>query len=333
MLTGLAIAVLQVVVVGDARAHTEVRPTPDNLWKVWEPDPLVAIALVLGSWLYLRGTAELWRRAGTDRGVRRWQIWSFFGGVVTFALAKLSPLDALAGALFSAHMVQHLVVFLVSPMLFAASRPLLPMLWALPESWRHSVIRWWASRRIVSGIWHGVNHWITVLLFYAGVMWLWHVPALYEAALENLLLHEIEHVTFAAAAFMFWSAVLDAGRPEGIGHGVALLMVFVTALHSSALGSLLTFANFPMYASHELYTAAWGYTPLEDQQLAGVIMWVPMGIWFTIVALALVGFWIRAAEQSVRRLEMESERSQVIGPAQIGATSFVRDQSIAPGRN
>ena len=330
---GVVLAALWLAAPTGISAHSEVRPTPDTLWSVWEPDPLIAIALLVFSCLYLRGTAELWRRAGTGRGVRRWQVWSFFGGVTTFAVAKLSPLDALGGALFSAHMVQHLIVFLISPLLFAASRPLLPMLWALPASWRRGLSRWWKARRVLNATWQAVNHWVGVLLLYAGVLWLWHVPALYDAALESQVVHAVEHLSFAIVAFMFWTSVLDAGRPEGIGHAPALLLTFATALHSSALGALLTFASKPIYASHEPYTDAWSLTPLEDQQLAGVIMWVPMGIWFTITALILFGLWIRAADRSVRRLEAEGATLHTFRQPRNGAAPLLPDQSAAPGRN
>lgn len=283
-------------------AHTETRPTPGTLWAAWEFDPVVAAGLLLMTWLYLRGTADLWRRAGAVRGVRRWQVAVFVGGIVIFALARFSPLDALGGALFSAHMVQHLLVFLVAPVLFAASGPLLPMMWAIPTSWRRAVVKS-SSMPAVGAVWHVVNHWFAVLILYGGVLWIWHMPRLYDAALESQLVHGMEHATFAGLAFLFWSCLLEAGRPNGIGHGLALLMVFVTALHSGALGALLTFARFPMYTSHEPYTLAWGLTPLEDQQLAGVLMWVPMGIWFAATGLILLASWIRAADRSVRQWE------------------------------
>ena len=327
----LVLAMLQVAGSSRASAHTEVRPTPDTLWTVWEPNPFIAAALLLASWLYLRGTAELWRRAGTGRGVHRWQVWSFLAGIGVFAIANLSPLDALGGAIFSAHMVQHLAVFLVAPALFAASRPMLPMIWALPRSWRRAVLGWWQSQSAVSTVWHGLNHWISVLSLYAVVLWLWHVPSMYNAALESEVIHAIEHASFAAVAFMFWSAVLEAGRPKGIGHGAALIMVFLTALHGNALGAGLTFADVSLYTSHDAYASAWGLTPLEDQQLAGLIMWVPMGIWLTGTALVLVGLLIQSADRSVRRLETDipeaSERHR------IGVGAALHDHSSAPGRN
>lgn len=327
----LVLPMLQLTGPAGASAHTEVRPTPETLWTVWEPNPFVAVALLLVSWLYLRGTAELWRRAGTGRGVHRWQVWSFLAGIGVFAIANLSPLDALGGAIFSAHMVQHLGVFLVAPALFAASRPMLPMIWAMPGSWRRAVLGWWQSHSAISTAWHGLNHWISVLLLYAAVLWLWHVPSMYNAALESEVVHAIEHASFAAVAFMFWSAVLEAGRPKGIGHGGALIMVFLTALHGNALGAGLTFANVSLYASHDAYAGAWGLTPLEDQQLAGLIMWIPMGVWLTGTALVLVGLLIQAADRSVRR--METEVSEASERAHIGVDSHLHDRSSAPGRN
>ncbi|MDQ4075806.1 MAG: cytochrome c oxidase assembly protein [Chloroflexota bacterium] len=286
-----------------ASAHTDVRPTPDTIWTAWRPDPLFALLLLVAVWIYLRGVARMWARGGDGQGVRRWQLGAYLGGIATFALSRLTPLDAMGGSLFSAHMTQHLLVILVGPLLIAAGRPGLAILWALPIQWRRRVTRLPKESRWVAAVWDGLNHWASVLVLFAGVLWLWHVPALYDAALESQLVHDLEHATFAAMAVLFWRRVLEAGRPTGMGHAAAFLLIFATALHSSALGALLTFARKPLYVSHMAYTDDWGLTPLEDQQLAGVIMWVPMGLWFTVTALILIGRWIVAAGESVQRLE------------------------------
>lgn len=320
---GIGLVAFQSAFSPAAVAHTENRPVPETLWTTWNFDPVLAIVLLLVSLLYLKGTAELWRRAGKGRGVRTWQPMAFFGGVITFTISRFSPLDALGGALFSAHMGQHLIVFLLSPALFAASRPLLPFIWALPTTWRRILMQW-TPGSTTRAVWFFSQHWITVLILYAAVLWLWHVPVLYDWALQSQVVHGIEHATFAAVAFMFWSRILESGRPNGIGHGIALLMTFATALHSGALGALLTFARFPLYSSHEQYTSAWGYTPLEDQQLAGVLMWVPMGIWFAATGLLLFGNWIRAADRSVRR--WETGDGNTLAPE---SNSYQRDRADA----
>lgn len=277
-------------------AHGAERPTPETIWAAWNLDPVIMVSLLVSGWLYLRGARVLRERGG--RSLTGWHTVAFIGGLGLLAIATLTPLDALSGALFSAHMGQHLLIFLVGPMLMAAGRPRLPMLWALPSGWRRRVGL--AIARVART---AAGHWVTILMLFAGVLWLWHVPAFYDGALATEAMHGVEHITFAVTAFLFWSVILGAGGSAGEGHGVALLMVFATALHSSALGALLTFADRLLYESHAPYTEAWGLTPIEDQQLAGVLMWVPMGLWFTVVALALVGAWIGAAGRSVDRAE------------------------------
>ena len=293
-------------------AHSEIRPTPDTVWFTWTSNPLFALFVLVVVWSYLRGTARLWMQAGKGVGIRRWQFASFLIGVGVFALARLSPIDAMGGALFSAHMVQHLLVFLIAPMLVAFGRPGLALVWALPKDWRRRVSHAPQSHPGLAMAWDAVNHWVGVFVLFAGGLWIWHVPALYDAALENHFIHDLEHFTFAAVSLLFWRRVIDAGRPAGIGYGAAFLLIFTTALHAGALGALLTFAPEPLYASHLPYTDVWGLSPLEDQQLAGVIMWIPMGFWFTVTALTLIAQWIRASDRSVRRIDLD----EVTGPVE-----------------
>jgi putative membrane protein len=310
----LAAALVAVALLGRgeyAAAHSDIRPTPDTVWTSWNPDPLFALVLLVTVWVYLRGAACLWARAGSGQGIHRWQLASFLGGIAVFAAARLSPIDALGGALFSGHMVQHLLIFLVAPLLIVAGRPGFALLWALPVSRRRQIATLPDRNRAVAMAWQSANHWVSVLVLYAGVLWLWHVPALYDAALTSHLVHDLEHASFAAVSLLFWHRVLEARRPNGMGHGAAFLLVFATALHSSALGALLTFARRPLYAGHAPYTEAWGISPLEDQQLAGVLMWIPMGLWFTVTALILIARLLAAAGASVRQVERAESSIEV----------------------
>jgi cytochrome c oxidase assembly factor CtaG len=119
-------------------------------------------------------------------------------------------------------------------------------------------------------------------------VWAWHVPMLYEAALANRAVHAAEHAAFLGTGVLFWWAVLH--RKQSYGAGV--LYVFGMALQSTLLGALLTFARAPWYTSHLGSTAEWGLTPLEDQQLAGLVMWVPGGLVYLMAALTLFGLWL-----------------------------------------
>ena len=118
-------------------------------------------------------------------------------------------------------------------------------------------------------------------------LWAWHATSLYELALRNDLVHRLEHLTFLATAVCSWAAIILVARRGG-AIGTSVLVLFGLSVQGSILGALLTFARQPWYPSYEARTAAWGLTPLEDQQLAGVIMWVPAGVVYLGAALGLM---------------------------------------------
>jgi putative membrane protein len=257
---------------------------------------LILVGLIGTGFLYTRGMVEIWRRAGAGRGIRCQQAAAFLAGTVVLAVALLSPLDSVSAELFSVHMVQHIVLILVAAPLLVAGAPLAPLLWAFPGDWRARLGRLWQrpSFRAAGSL---VTHPLIVGLLGTSVLWLWHTPSLYQAALRTEALHAAEHGSFLAAALLFWWVVLSPGRRHG-RPGAAFLLVFVAMLQSGALGALITFARAPWYAIHADSVTSWGLTPLEDQQLAGVIMWVPMGTVYLVAALWLVATWLRSLERS-----------------------------------
>jgi cytochrome c2 len=144
---------------------------------------------------------------------------------------------------------------------------------------------------------------------HAAALWIWHIPRLFQATLTSELAHASQHLSFFGTALCFWWALLT--RQQGPqGQGVAVLAVFTTALHSSLLGALLTLAPTPWYPAYAHTTAAWGLTPLEDQQLGGLVMWIPAGAVYLLAALALGAGWLRAIEQQMRR---QAQRGMVKG--------------------
>jgi cytochrome c oxidase assembly factor CtaG len=130
-------------------------------------------------------------------------------------------------------------------------------------------------------------------------LWIWHIPALYQATLTSDWIHAAQHLSFFLTAVVFWSALYGVGR-SAMGYGAATFYVFGTAVHCSALGALLTFSTVLWYPVYAQTTTRWGLTPLEDQQLGGVIMWVPSAIVFIVIALALFAKWL---VESDRRLK------------------------------
>jgi putative membrane protein len=144
-------------------------------------------------------------------------------------------------------------------------------------------------------MWKRLTGPFVVLLLHALVLWIWHVPALFEAALRSETIHVLQHLGFFMTAALFWWALIH-GRYGRVGYGVGVAYVFATAMHTQILGALLTFGSRIWYPTHASRTGA---AALDDQQLAGVIMWIPFGAVFLLIALALFAAWIGEAERRV----------------------------------
>jgi len=276
-----------------ALAHTGQPIEPHDLARAWLTEPVAAVSVLALGVCYALGIRRLRARAGGDRGVSRGAVAAFASGWVTLAIALVSPLHALGGALFAAHMAQHELLMTVAAPLLILGRPVVALAWALPTTARRpaAIVARVAHRlRVLADPWvaaavHGV------------AIWAWHAPALYAVVLRSEIAHAAQHASFLGTALLFWWAVLGThgGRvrhTERIGARIAVL--FLTALHTGALGALFTFAPTPLISAYLTTTAPWGLTPLEDQQLAGLIMWIPGGIAYLAAVLALMARVLRA---------------------------------------
>lgn len=186
-----------------------------------------------------------------------------------FALAALGPpLEPLAEELFSAHMVQHMIFILIVAPLVAGSGALDGLL-----------------PRIFRSVW-------VVFGLHALALWAWHLPSLYDAAVDSLPLHLVEHVSFLATAVLLWHVALD-GRVDRFRR---VALVFGTALQSGALGAVIAFAGSLIYRAHVVSAPDWDMTPLEDQQLAGAIMWIPPGVVYLGVMVGLLARALSATD-------------------------------------
>ncbi|HZA20840.1 MAG TPA: cytochrome c oxidase assembly protein [Actinomycetota bacterium] len=272
-------------------AHHVVRP--ESLWQAWNLAPPVVLGILLAATTYGLGVVAL-RRGG--HGPARWRVLCFYAGLVVVVGSLLSPLDALAATLFSAHMVQHLMLILIAAPLLVLGAPVVPVMVAMPRRVRRT------SRSIeripvVDAASRALMNPVVVLALHSIALWAWHLPSPYQAAVRDDVLHGLEHITFVATAMLFWALVIGGARRRRLGHGPAILLTFVTALQSAALGVVLTFASTVLYPVHAGLTEAWGLSALEDQQLAGAIMWIPGGIVYLGVMCALLAGWMRSMER------------------------------------
>jgi putative membrane protein len=252
----------------------------------WNWNPVVGAMLALAGWRYMDGVWRYWRRVGSGRGVSHWQVMMFWAGLLVMFVALISPLDALSERLLSAHMLQHLLLMLVAPPLLVAGAPPLALINAVPRRWRRQLARWWNRQHFL----HHLSEPFTVWVIFGLTLWVWHIPAFYQAALHDPAIHILEHLSFSGAALLFWWVYL-----REVHQGLATLALFTTAVHSSILGALMTFSATAWYPVYDA-TVAWGLTALEDQQIAGLIMWIPGGVIYVIAALVLLGHWLQQME-------------------------------------
>jgi putative membrane protein len=273
-------------------AHPGHPPAPQDLWGALNLHPVLLGGFLLAAWAYWRG-----QTSGPRRPVDSWRARCFTVALVALGLALLSPLDALSNALASAHMVQHLLLLLVAAPLLALSAPSSAILRGSPLAVRRASGRW--RRRL--GLTHGnlavLRHPAAVWLLQVGVLWFWHAATPYDAALDNEFLHLLEHASFLVTAVLFWHAVIGIRGAARVSGGLGVLLVFAMAMQSVFLSVLLTFARTPWYSGYATTTASWGLDPLTDQQVAGVIMWIPAGGIYLTAALVLLVTWIRATER------------------------------------
>jgi len=279
-----------------AFGHAGEPLAPHDLWSAWEFDPGVVLPVALSAILYARG-------ARRHTGLTLLQRTCFWTGWLSLVLALISPIHPMGEALFSAHMLQHEILMLISAPLLVLSRPLVTFLWALPIEWRKALGRW-SKTKPIARTWNAVTDPLTAWLIHAVAIWVWHVPYLFQLTLRSDLAHSGQHLSFFLSALLFWWAVFYGhGRRA---YGAAFLYVFTTAIHTGALGALLTFAPHVWYPAYRTTTQAWGLTPLQDQQLGGLIMWVPASLVYLAAGLALFAAWLKESDLRLERTQLDA---------------------------
>ena len=292
---------LAVVVLGPtlAWAHPgEVQITPQNWVHEWSWEAGVVIPLAFTLVLYFAGTSRIYARNSRNPAIPRWRVAAFVFGWLTLALALVSPLHKLGSELFSAHMTQHELLMVVAAPLLAMSKPLIAFLFALPKRWREQLGSVASAPHFRSG-WQFLTAPLVVWGLHGLALWGWHLPSLYQATLDNELIHALQHLSFLGTALLFWWTLIE-GRYGRFGYGAALLYVFTTAVHSSVLGALITFAQQLWYPIYDGRTTPWHLTAVQDQQLGGLIMWIPSGIVFIVACLAMLAAWLGESERRQR---------------------------------
>lgn len=259
------------------------------LWLRWNFDPILTLglALLIGAYFYALG--PLRRRYGWAQTIDRVKVFYFVSGFVILVLALISPLDALSDDyLFSAHMVQHMLIAVIVPPLLLLGTP----------GWMIAPL---FKRRAVARVARWIANPIVAFGLFNLIMWVWHAPVFYDATLSNDTIHIFVHLLFIVTGVIFWLPILSP-VPEipRIPLGFGVLYLFLGCQPMVALGALLTFAAQPLYQPYVTAPRIWGSTPLGDQQLGGLIMWLPTNIPYVIGLSALFFRWVGEQDRAER---------------------------------
>ena len=269
---------------------------------VWSFEPAVTIPVAVAAVVYGCGWARIRQRLPERFGARRPA--AFAAGLGAIVLALCSPLDAAGAHLLRAHMVQHMLLMLVAPPLLWAGAPLAPLLLGLPRPLRRTVAAVLAAapvRRLLAFLTHPTTSWIA----FAAAFWIWHLPEAYELALASDPWHHVEHLCFFVAAMLFWRPVILAWPARSPWPRWAMIPYLLLAeLQNTILAAILSFADRVIYPTYAVVPPTGTLSALEDQSLAGIIMWVPGSVAFLVPVLWLV-FTTIAAPGAERRLEAQ----------------------------
>ena len=302
VVAGTAVALPAIVL-----AHGTFPVEPPSLVTLalgWHVDPLVVAGLLAAAvgWVLL---ARRVARLHPAHPIPASRTAAWFGGLAAIAVALLSGIESYDTTLFSIHMVQHLLLMLVAPPLIALSAPITQLLRAASPSWRARMLR-----VLHSGGAGALGHPIVAWLTFTVVMWVSHFSPLFDAALENPLIHDVEHAGFLLAGTLFWWPAVAADPARGrLSYPVRALYLLLQMPPSSFLGMLITFANEPLYAHYATLGSPYGIDALADQQLAGGVMWVAGDVVFILGILCIVAAWMRHEERDTsaadRRVDTE----------------------------
>ena len=251
----------------------------------WRIDVPLTVALALVGIIYVRGWRRLWHLH--DTLLPRWRLGCFTAGLASLWLAAVSPLDTLSSLLLTAHMTQHLVLIAVAPPLILLGAPIVPMLRGLPlwlvRDALGPFLAWPALRRGA----HRLTHPIVGLLAMTAAMWGWHVPGAYQLALRVPFWHDVEHVTFVAGSLLFWWSIIRPWpfTPHWSAWSIPP-MLLLADISNTVIGATLTLSGRVLYPVYDYSPRIGGLSALDDQVLAGVVMWVPGSLIF-LIAIAV----------------------------------------------
>ncbi len=271
-------------------------------WLAWSFDLQFLLPVALVAFWYAQG---LRRWPARTRIHSPWRTVSYYAGLAVLVLSFESPLDRMGEHQFSMHMVQHNIVMMIVPPLILLGAPTTPMLRGMPRWLRQGVVRRVVANPAARYAYRSLTFPVVTIALFTVSQWGWHMlPGWYDRALNDDLLHNVQHASFLAVAMLFWWNIIDP-KPlhSRIPVPARILYFYGAMIPKHVLAAFIVFADAPFYPTYERVYRFLPGSPLEDQQLAGLLMWVPFGELINLItAGAILGFWFRrgAAEQRAK---------------------------------
>lgn len=291
-----------------AYAHGPVAPKPDVITMLtrWEFDPSFLILIGISSWLYISGVRRV-NQAHPKSPFPKKRTAFFFAGIAVLVLALISPPASYDTTLFSIHMAQHLLLTMLAAPLLLLGTPITLALRAATPRVRKRILLPILHSRVLRVVTFPVVSW----LLFAAVMWGTHFSPLYNDSLEHAWLHRFEHFLYLTAALMFWWQAIGVDpTPWRMPYPVKLMYVFLQMPQSSFLGVAIYGSERVLFKHYETLQRTWGPSPLGDQQMAGMIMWVGGDMCFLIAMGYVIYQWVKHEEQVAERTDRALARER-----------------------
>jgi putative copper resistance protein D len=305
-------ALAATAVAGTATAHGPVPPTPPdvaNLAFGWTIEPAVLLPLAVAAVGWLRLVARIDRAHPSNRVPRRRTV-AFLAGLAVIATALMSGIDTYDTTLFSVHMVQHLLLTLVAAPLIALAAPITTILRAATPNVRRRVILPILHSRVMRVLSFPVVAWI----LFAAVMWGTHFSPLFDASLENPIVHDLEHALYLTVGLLFWwPAVGLDPSPWRMPHPVRAMYVFLQMPQNTFLAVTILNSGAVLYHHYATLVRSWGPSALDDQQIAGGLMWICGDVLFLTAMAAILAGWMSSEKDREAAVDrrLDAERAAI----------------------
>lgn len=277
--------------VAPAFAHGGDDITAQTAWSAWRLTPGVVIPAALAGAIYIAGMIR--RAAAAER--QDWIRSGFFlAGLASIFLALQSPIDPIAERLFWVHQVQHLLLRMLGPMLIALAWPEAVFIAGLPVSFRRRVLSPVISNGGVRGVVFVLAHPVVATTTFIAALYVWEYPRFHNAALVNESIHDLMHATMLIAGVIFWQRIFERrSAPHGLTYGARLMMLWLATLSNIALGSYTTLKTSVLYTAYEAHERLYALPALSDEQIGGIIIWIPSSMMCLVAILIVIHWWGR----------------------------------------